>query len=268
MDDSFRRITRSITGNSRNVNNDPLVYVDSSSENKKRTRSKKKNAITNREKNKEVLPVEVIDLMDSPVNDFESNKKKKKIVVDDWIDITLDSDSEAEETEPLVEVKALWHNTLNKIERFSLKRSDPLLPIFEHFAKINNVGKDNIRIITNNYTLIHQYDSIDTLKLKVTNFLIASLIDNDNGTKQTDTTSNENMIEIKCQFKDRKKPLLCRLHRNQPISAISEQCAHEVGCDLKDIKLYFDGDLISFNDTPMSLEFEGGECVDVTVVRT
>lgn len=192
--------------------------------------------------------------------------EKKKLTIDGWLDITLQDDSD--EDEPLEEVKAIWFNDTSKIERFTIKRTDPLLPIFEHFAKVNNVDIDKIVIHTNSYKQIHNYDSIETLDFKVTNFFIVSMKSSSEKEQQSGRyPTGDNFVEVKCQFKDKKQPILCSIHRNQPFSFVAEQCASKIGCNVKEIKLIFDGDTVSFQDTPSSLEFEGGECIDVCIAQ-
>lgn len=182
------------------------------------------------------------------------------------MDLTLEDDSDDEES--LEEVKAIWFNDTSKIERFSLKRTEPLLPIFEHFAKVNNVDVDKIVIQTNSYKLIHKYDSIETLDFKVTNFFIVSMLTSESKQQKSIKQPNdENFVEVKCLFKDEKRPLLCSIHRNQPFSFVAEQCATKIACDFEKIKLFFDGDQLSFKETPSSLQFEGGECIDVHIAH-
>ena len=53
----------------------------------------------------------------------------------------------------------------------------------------------------------------------------------------------------------------------QKLSIAMMKFSEEVELPLNRLKFFFDGDLVDAESTPNSLELEGGECLDVHVLK-
>lgn len=81
------------------------------------------------------------------------------------------------------------------------------------------------------------------------------------------TGHNSNMITLKVQMEKRKQPLRLQIDKNQTMSVLVIKCAEELKCEPKDIRLYFDGELVGNNDKPEDLDLEGDEILDIRFVK-
>lgn len=80
-------------------------------------------------------------------------------------------------------------------------------------------------------------------------------------------SKNENEIEIKVQSDKWSRPLKIKISKVEKFKVALDILAESVDFKVEQMKLIFDGDTIDINDTPMELEFEGGEIVDCRIIE-
>lgn len=83
-------------------------------------------------------------------------------------------------------------------------------------------------------------------------------------TKET-IVSNVAMLEFKVQTQNRSCFAQISIRAEDPMSVLMEKYAAKTNCDLNSLTFKFDGDLLQPDDTPTSLDLEGGECIDVYI---
>lgn len=77
----------------------------------------------------------------------------------------------------------------------------------------------------------------------------------------------ENLIELKFQSDKWKKPIVLKMSRLDSLSTwVKVLCEkNEVNFTPDQISLEFDGDHIDMNESPLELDFEGGEILDCRI---
>ncbi|XP_035911447.1 uncharacterized protein CG4449 isoform X2 [Anopheles stephensi] len=78
---------------------------------------------------------------------------------------------------------------------------------------------------------------------------------------------NSSSITLKVQMATRKQPLRLQMEKSQTMSVLAIKCAEELKCAPKDIRLYFDGELVDNGCKPEDLDLEGDEILDIRVVQ-
>lgn len=76
------------------------------------------------------------------------------------------------------------------------------------------------------------------------------------------TSTNENTLEFKIQSKNRNSQVVISIRPEDPMKILMQKYADAVRIDLTKLTFKFDGDKLEEDDTPLSLELEGGECID------
>jgi len=76
---------------------------------------------------------------------------------------------------------------------------------------------------------------------------------------------NEDEIELKVQRKGHKVPILMRINKTQKMRVLFLKCAECLELPPEKLKFSFDGESLNPNETPVDLDLEGGECIDLYV---
>jgi hypothetical protein len=75
----------------------------------------------------------------------------------------------------------------------------------------------------------------------------------------------QNRIELKFQSDKWKKPIVLKASRMDTFKNFIETLCKEVNFKPEQFSLKFDGDDVELSQTPMGLEFEGGEILDCRI---
>lgn len=78
---------------------------------------------------------------------------------------------------------------------------------------------------------------------------------------------DKNMITVRLQADGLKKPVDIFIDKTRKFSSIRHTIAETLKLDSATLRLKFDGELIGLDETPMDLEFDGGEIIDCEVVQ-
>jgi hypothetical protein len=70
-------------------------------------------------------------------------------------------------------------------------------------------------------------------------------------------------IGLKLQTKDRRKEKTIKVLITEKFSALMESYCQMMKLELKNLKFYFDGELLNADSTPEEMGFEDEECIDV-----
>ncbi len=77
--------------------------------------------------------------------------------------------------------------------------------------------------------------------------------------------TSENMLEFKVQTRNRNSQVIVSIRAEDPMSILMQKYADVTGNELSKLTFTFDGDNLEEDDTPISLDLEGGECIDVFI---
>lgn len=91
------------------------------------------------------------------------------------------------------------------------------------------------------------------------------IIDGNTEHNIVNTNVDKDSINIKIQTKDQKKSLNLYIKKGQKIKVLIMKCAEQLKISEDKIKLQFDGEPVHPNETPESLDLEGGECFDMHI---
>jgi len=145
----------------------------------------------------------------------------------------------------------------SNITRIELTRGQYFKEIIQQLALKANVEPTNIALYLND-KLLDPYDSLKTIPIGIADIIDGSI------TKEV-AVSNAVMLEFKVQTQNRSCVAHISIRSEDPMSVLMEKYAAKTKNDLNRLTFRFDGDLLQPDDTPTSLDLEGGECIDVYI---
>ncbi|XP_022115350.2 uncharacterized protein LOC110993401 [Pieris rapae] len=158
-------------------------------------------------------------------------------------------------------VKVYWRSS--EIVKFTIRRYQKLLQIFDFFAKKENITTAKILLLYNDM-ILKPDDTPDKIDYKISKFIEGGIV---NSVPILDSIEEfGNGIELKFQCQNVKKPFIIRVQKEDKFQTAMLKCSEYFEKPFKTLKFVFDGDAIQGSMTPEELELEGGECIDVKVV--
>lgn len=153
-------------------------------------------------------------------------------------------------------VKVLWKNQAYK--KFEFRKKEKLDKIFKYYAQKANVSEE-LLYFSYNDTVVCKTDTPESLNLN-----IASIIEGGILSTKTHLSSGykQDTLELKIQWKNLKKPFIYNMKVTDEMCVLMQECSNQMNVALNKLKFYFDGEIIEPDDTPSSLDLEGGECID------
>lgn len=124
----------------------------------------------------------------------------------------------------------------------------------KHNCKIEKVFLDL------NGKIVHRDDTPHSINYKITQFLSARIMNN--MTTLENPATAKNMIEVKFQSDQWRKPIVLKISKVECFETALEKLCEEMNLSSDKVKLSFDGDLIDLSSTPEDEGIEGGECID------
>ena len=109
-------------------------------------------------------------------------------------------------------------------------------------------------------TTLEKFSSLSNLNIKFLNLTDATVTN-----EVIVPVSNENMIELKVQSRNKGSQVMISLRPADPMTVLFEKYAEATSTSLNKMTFKFDGEIIEEDDTPTSLDLEGGECIDVHI---
>ena len=123
--------------------------------------------------------------------------------------------------------------------------------------------------------MLRRFDTYKSAGLLVTSFIDASqrvpedeinIVDEAGAAaKEKEEQSNEGKIVLKFQSDRRRGAEMIWVAKDERFEGIMARYAAKAGVDLAALKFLFDGEPLGRLDTPLDLDLEGGECIDVHV---
>ena len=122
--------------------------------------------------------------------------------------------------------------------------------------KVNCFPKD-LKVFKDNRLL----DASKTLKALEVD--VASILELRATMNAAEDAPKESTIQIKLRTKDKKSAVTMNVRPKDKMSVVMNAFAKAKKVKVKDLKFIFDGEELGPDETPESLELEGGECIDV-----
>lgn len=83
------------------------------------------------------------------------------------------------------------------------------------------------------------------------------------GSTQPHITQAPDSIALKVQNSNHKATITIHIGKSDKMKILMHRYAELNKAKLEDLKFFFDGERLNPNDTPKSLDLDGGECIDV-----
>ncbi|KXJ68688.1 hypothetical protein RP20_CCG002130 [Aedes albopictus] len=176
-----------------------------------------------------------------------------------------------------VSLKIKWEG---KIERFNHRKFQKFGDLIAVLAE--RAGADPSHVILDlDERIIEPNDTPDSIGYRISQFIagrvvrgeLAEVFANKNKSNGTSRTAkprkpkDDNEITLKVQSDRWKKPLEVPMRKDNKMMILIIKCAEELKCQPGDIKLSFDGDPVTMDSTPIDLELEGGEILDLRFLK-
>uniref|UniRef100_A0A4Y0BG65 Ubiquitin-like domain-containing protein n=1 Tax=Anopheles funestus TaxID=62324 RepID=A0A4Y0BG65_ANOFN len=159
-------------------------------------------------------------------------------------------------------IKVKWRRG---IEMFEHRRFQKFGDIIDQLAKKESADSTCIFLNLDD-RIVYPNDTPDSINYKSNQFISGRILRTkapDLPTALVPPSSNNNCITLKIQMETRKKPLRLQIDKHQTMSVLVIKCAEELKCEPKDIKMYFDGELVDNSSKPEDLDLEGEEILDI-----
>ncbi|XP_073815530.1 DNA repair protein Rad60 [Musca autumnalis] len=192
-----------------------------------------------------------------PISLGKSKKPNEKPSV---LDISLEDDN------PEMSVKVKWNG---KPEAFKLRKYQKFSVIFQKLAERENAAIENI-ILNLDDRIITADDTPDSIDYKIFQFINGRVLTmNFNSPLAvgkpgvTKKQRSANQISVKIQSDKWKRPLQIDIKKTDLFRILYIKCAEELSIGMDKISLSFDGEPLELNDTPADIDLEGGEVIDL-----
>lgn len=150
----------------------------------------------------------------------------------------------------------------DKIKAFSFRRYQRFLDLYKQISEKEGIPVSSL-FLYDGTKRIHAEDTPHSVDYKISTIYTCHVM---SGAKQPLTQlTGKDTIEIKFQSDKWKKPVALKVSRMDTFTAIVGTLCEQVGFRPNQMSLRFDGDKIDLSETPIDLDFEGGEIVDCRV---
>lgn len=167
------------------------------------------------------------------------------------------------EDEEELSVKVYWQSW--EIYKFTIRTHQQIKQIFEHFAKKENVEMNKLLFMYND-KILSPTDTPSSFNYNIAKVIDGGIVNEavtyENKNKQKKPTD----IKVKFQTQNSKKAFEVSIDKNELLCSAMILFSESIDKPMKQLKFYFDGDIIQGNQTLKQLDFEGGECIDVKFV--
>ena len=148
---------------------------------------------------------------------------------------------------------------METIKAYPFRRHQRFYDLFKTLSEVNNIPMSNM-FLFNGDKRIHLDDTPHSLNVKISTILTCRVME----TKATDFKQSvkENQIELKFQSDKWKKPIAVKTSKVDDFKTALAILCEQVPFKPGQITLRFDGDIVNLSETPVDLDFEGGEILD------
>ena len=84
-------------------------------------------------------------------------------------------------------------------------------------------------------------------------------------TSNAPTAPSGDMLQFKVQTQNRSSSINVSIRKEDPMRVLMEKYAEQSKIELSRLSFQFDGEALQPDDTPIDLDLDGGECIDVYI---
>lgn len=179
-----------------------------------------------------------------------SKKKKEEEDEEDLLDMDLD----------LIKVKVKKKDV---IKPYNHRRHQRYYDLYKAISDQNDIPISNI-FLYDGETRIHPDDTPHSTGYKITTILTCRVMETAKASEFTQI-NKKNQIEMKFQSDKWKKPMVIKVSKLDSFKTAIEVLCEQIPFKPNQITLRFDGDEVVLKETPMDLDFEGGEILDCII---
>lgn len=184
---------------------------------------------------------------------------QKQVVAPKQLDLDeSDFDFEVDDRD-VIKVKV---RTKTEIKSYPHRRHQRYYDLFKTLADQESIPVSNIFLFDGDKR-IHPEDTPHSTNFRITTILNFRVMEAK--ACEFKQTARKNQIELKFQSDKWKKPIVVKMSKIDNFKTATEILCEQVPFKPAQISLRFDGDPVNLSDTPMDLEFDGGEILDCGV---
>ncbi|XP_017072508.2 uncharacterized protein CG4449 [Drosophila eugracilis] len=169
---------------------------------------------------------------------------------------------------PTIEVALCW---LGEIQTYKLRQHQKFKHLFKEVAERNAVDENDISIDMY-HNFIGPEDTPHGIGLKPFHTLSGHATKSNNHNKVLANKDDPQALskktkkfQVKVQAAKWKNPMVMSMKKRDTFKMLYIQCAEEMNCDARLIKLFFDGELLDPDDTPKNQDMECNELIDLQI---
>lgn len=152
-------------------------------------------------------------------------------------------------------------NTNGKIQRYSYRLNQKFVDLYKKISEQEAVPISSV-FLYDGEKRIDIDDTPHSVGCKISTILTCRMMEMKGvAIKQ----KKKNQIELKIQSNKWKRPVVIKMSKLDNFKTAVEILCEQIEFKPEQISLRFDGDLIEMSETPIDLEFEGGEILDCLV---
>lgn len=175
----------------------------------------------------------------------------------------IDNDDPLDNENEEISVKVLWQST--QVFRFKIRKFQKLTQIYKYFSEQENICNEKLLFMYND-RIVRADDSPNSINYNIAQFIDGGMINRDVTTLVKPSCSNLNPrrdvndgFRIKFQCQVLKKPFEATIKPEDKLATAMILCAEHLELPMRQLKFYFDGDLITSKMTPQELGLESGD---------
>ncbi|CAH0716821.1 unnamed protein product, partial [Brenthis ino] len=179
--------------------------------------------------------------------------------------INLDDSDIVDENKEL-SVKVEWQSV--EIIKFTLRKFQKLTKIYDYFCDNHNVKKENLIFIYKD-KILQPDDTPDTIGYSEAKLIEGGIV-YENVLKLSKNECTNNIVSgiiIKFRTQNSKQPFILSVKDDEKLHLAMIKCAEHLELSLNQLRFEFDGDIVTGKQTAKDLELEGGEYIDVKVIK-
>lgn len=151
---------------------------------------------------------------------------------------------------------------MDVIKAYPLRRHQRFYDMFKVISEQNNIPVSNM-FIFDGEKRIHPDDSPHSVSYKISSILSCRVMETK--TEAFRQTVKEGQIKLKFQSDKWKKPIEVKTSKVDDFKTAIEILCEQLPFKPDQVTLRFDGDVVALSETPMDLDFEGGEILDCAI---
>ncbi|KAL3858024.1 hypothetical protein ACJMK2_012640 [Sinanodonta woodiana] len=159
----------------------------------------------------------------------------------------------------------------SEMHRFVMKRWQPFSLIMKQLTEQEGVPGSYIMLVHKDKTL-DESDTPNSVKLHTADIIechIGSRFEESDLSDLNNSLGIENpdIIELCVQSHNRRNKVFIKVDKRNALEKLVKLYADKVNVDSSKLKFFFDGEEMDITQTPVSLDIENGDCIDVIETR-